>query len=60
MTAPIGTRLRDARIERGLTQAEVADIVAVTANYIARVERGEREPSPIFAALIELWLEGRL
>lgn len=41
-TAVVGTALRDARLAVGLTQAEVAAVIGVSAAYISRVEAGER------------------
>jgi transcriptional regulator with XRE-family HTH domain len=41
----IGKKLKKARQELGLTQAEVAEAVELHVNYYARVERGEETPS---------------
>jgi transcriptional regulator with XRE-family HTH domain len=41
----LGRRMRRARIERGITQAELALTAGVGANYIPRLERGEMVPS---------------
>lgn len=41
----LGRRMRRARIERGITQAELALSAGVGANYIPRLERGEMVPS---------------
>jgi transcriptional regulator with XRE-family HTH domain len=35
--------IKSLRIERGLTQAQVAQKVGVTKNYITMLERGERK-----------------
>lgn len=40
----IGERLREARIRRGLTQAEVAEKLGVTRSVIARYESGINDP----------------
>jgi transcriptional regulator with XRE-family HTH domain len=40
-----GLRVKRARIERGLTQSELATLAAVGANYVPRIERGEMTPS---------------
>lgn len=39
----IGTALREARLERGLTQAVVADAIGVNRTTVARYERGIRK-----------------
>lgn len=41
----LGRRMRRARIDRGVTQAELALSAGVGANYIPRLERGEMVPS---------------
>jgi transcriptional regulator with XRE-family HTH domain len=41
----LGERLRKAREQAGLTQAEVAEKAGVHVNYYARIERGEENPS---------------
>ena len=38
----IGRNIKKAREAKGLTQAEVAKACQITANYYARIERGER------------------
>jgi transcriptional regulator with XRE-family HTH domain len=40
-----GARLRELRTEAGWTQAVLAERAGLEANSIARLERGEREPS---------------
>jgi transcriptional regulator with XRE-family HTH domain len=40
----IGDRLKALRIERALTQEELAEKAGVTRNTVARLERGENEP----------------
>jgi transcriptional regulator with XRE-family HTH domain len=40
-----GARLKKSRSERGLTQAELASLASVGANYVPRLERGEMTPS---------------
>ena len=44
-TAKIAKRLRAVRVERGLTQAQVADKADLNTNYYAKIERGEIRPS---------------
>lgn len=41
----LGKRMRRARIERGITQSELAQSAGVGANYVPRLERGEMVPS---------------
>ena len=40
-----GARVKRARTERGLTQAQLAKLALVGANYVPRIERGEMTPS---------------
>lgn len=42
----LGNTIRDKRREMGLSQADLADDVLVSDSYIARIEVGERSPSP--------------
>jgi len=44
-TKKIAKRLRTVRIERNLTQAQVADKADLNTNYYAKIERGEIRPS---------------
>ena len=48
------------RIERGLTQAQVAERVGTTQSSIARLESGSREPSLSFLRRVVKALDGRL
>lgn len=41
----IGKNLKSARINRDMTQEEVADKADIHPNYYARIERGEVNPS---------------
>ena len=51
MTTPDGTtkkvakKLKALRLERDFTQAEIAKKASMSANYYAKVERGEVRPS---------------
>ena len=40
-----GARVKLARTGRGLTQAQLAALASVGANYVPRIERGEMTPS---------------
>ena len=40
-----GKRLRKARLDKGLTQLELADKAGVSVNHYAQIERGEKNPS---------------
>lgn len=44
-TDTIGSRIRQARTERGFSRDEVAERCGISAGFLARLERGEREPS---------------
>ncbi|MCQ2337629.1 MAG: helix-turn-helix domain-containing protein [Paludibacteraceae bacterium] len=41
----LGQRLRDIRAQKDLTQSELAERSDVASNYIAMLERGERNPT---------------
>jgi transcriptional regulator with XRE-family HTH domain len=45
MTAEIGARLRDARLQRGLSLRSVAQELGVSASLISQVETGKTQPS---------------
>lgn len=38
-------RLRDLRLQRGMTQTQVGDLIGVSCVTVGRYEAGEREPS---------------
>ena len=40
-----GKRVRELRLERGLTQEEVAEKIGVSTNYVGMEERAERNTS---------------
>ena len=40
----LGSRVRDIRQRKGLTQAEVADVCGIEQSYLSRIERGEFRP----------------
>lgn len=41
----LGQRIRDIRSEKDMTQSELAERSDVASNYIAMLERGERNPT---------------
>ena len=41
----LGNRIRKIRLEKRLTQAELAERCSCNRNYISMLERGERNPS---------------
>lgn len=45
MKVEIGRRVRNIRVERGLTQKELASKVGIDFTYIGKIERGEQLPS---------------
>lgn len=45
-TKRIGKRLKRIRLEKGLTQVELAQKANMNANYYAKIERGEIKPAP--------------
>ncbi|MEN4478232.1 helix-turn-helix transcriptional regulator [Mycolicibacterium cosmeticum] len=48
-----GNLLKLARIERGMTQRELADVAQVAQSTIARIESGARQPSlPLLARVL--------
>ena len=50
-----GKRLRKARLEKGLTQLELAHKAGVSVNHYALIERGEKNPSvTTFTCIIEV------
>jgi transcriptional regulator with XRE-family HTH domain len=47
-----GERLRDLRIQKKLSQAELGHLVGVQATHIGRYERGESKPSAKYLKLL--------
>lgn len=41
----LGNRIRQVRLEKNLTQAELSERCGCNRNYISMLERGERNPS---------------
>lgn len=44
-THQIAAKLKAKRLEKGLTQVELAQKASINTNYYAKVERGELKPS---------------
>ena len=45
LTTRLGSRVRDLRKQAGLTQAQLADRVDVSHEFMSRLERGQKTPS---------------
>lgn len=54
-----GDKLKSERKRRSMTQADVADILKISVDYVSKIEKGYRVPSPIVAEQIENYLQGR-
>lgn len=44
-TKKVAKKLKSLRLDRGLTQADVAEKAKMSTNYYAKIERGELRPS---------------
>ena len=53
----IGDRLRELRLERGLTQQELADMSYINRSYVAQIEAGRKVPRPEVRVLIAAALD---
>ena len=53
----LGNRIRKIRLEKKLTQAELAERCSCNRNYISMLERGERNPSYKSLVMIARGLE---
>ena len=57
----IGALIHDARLEKGLTQEELADKVGTTKSYISKIENNIKEVRlSTLQKIVELGLDGRL
>ncbi len=57
----IGALIQGARIEKGLTQAELADKVGTTKSYISKIENNIKEVRfSTLKKIVELGLDGQL
>lgn len=52
--------LSDYLAREGLTFTEAATALKCTSQYISRICRGERQPSPALTLLIEQWTDGEV
>jgi len=41
----IGRTVREARVQKGLTQAQLSDLAGLTQGYVSELEGGRRNPS---------------
>lgn len=57
----LGTLLHDARVEKGLTQAELAEKVGTTKSYISKIENNIKEVRlSTLQKIVHLGLDGQL
>ncbi len=49
---PIGLRIRELRLERGLTLDQLSRSAGISASHLSRLERGQAEPSFTVAAAL--------
>lgn len=57
----IGALLHEARLEKGLTQAELAEKVGTTKSYISKIENGLKEVRfSTLQRIVEMGLGGRV
>ncbi|SHL09870.1 helix-turn-helix domain-containing protein [Flavobacterium xanthum] len=57
----IGTMIHDARLQKGLTQEELADKVGTTKSYISKIENNVKEARfSTLQKIVELGLGGHL
>lgn len=57
----IGALLQEARLEKGLTQAELAEKVGTTKSYISKIENGLKEVRfSTLQRIVEMGLGGRV
>ena len=45
-TKRIGEKLKELRLQKNLTQAELAEAANLNSNYYAKIERGDVRPAP--------------
>lgn len=49
---PIGLRIRELRLERGMTLDQLSRSAGISASHLSRLERGQAEPSFTVAAAL--------
>lgn len=49
---PIGLRIRELRLERGMTLDQLSRAAGISASHLSRLERGQAEPSFTVAAAL--------
>jgi XRE family transcriptional regulator, regulator of sulfur utilization len=54
---PIGLRIRELRLERGMTLDQLSRSAGISASHLSRLERGQAEPSFTVAAALASQLE---
>lgn len=52
----LGERLKNTRKVRGYTQEKLAERLEISKDYVSRIEKGERQPSPHLKRAIEQWI----
>ena len=54
-TQQIATRLKQVRLEKGLTQVTLSEKAGINTNYYAKIERGEASPTvPLLKKIIKV------
>ncbi len=56
----VGENVSRMRVEKGMTQSELADAVGVTRSMIAQIERNSKTPSIILSAHIAKALDAEI
>ena len=54
-----GARILEKRTREGLSQREVAEILGIASNTVARWERDEMEPQGLYRMVLLKWLDSR-
>ncbi|CAN5144097.1 hypothetical protein BH23CHL1_BH23CHL1_15790 [soil metagenome] len=54
---PIGLRIRELRLERGMTLDQLSRAAGISASHLSRLERGQAEPSFTVAAALAAQLD---
>ncbi len=56
----VGNNISRMRTARGLSQAELADLVGITQSMVAQIERGSKVPTVVLAVDIARALNGTI